>query len=190
MRGPRCSVAARGVVCADMADAPRPPLSIDVTWHAPPPAEGPATMSALPDALRPYVLGLYSDLARHVDLARPAHSDYDAVRQPGIGIPVHLGRPLVEVVAELAGAPMVEGVAELAEAPAVDAVQRVVVMLLDGGAFDEIATLRAPVRQLVELASVIATGCCFCRWSSIRDGNRSSRRRRPSGWRTCHRPSS
>jgi hypothetical protein len=29
----------------------------------------------------------------------------------------------------------------------------VVVMLLDGGAFDEIATLRAPVRQLVELAS-------------------------------------
>jgi hypothetical protein len=136
-----------------MADAPRPPLSIDVTWHAPPPAEGPATMSALPDALRPYVLGLYSDLARHVDLARPAHSDYDAVRQPGIGIPVHLGRPLVEVVAELAGAPMVEGVAELAEAPAVDAVQRVVVMLLDGGAFDEIATLRAPVRQLVELAS-------------------------------------
>jgi hypothetical protein len=173
-----------------MADAPRPPLSIDVTWHAPPPAEGPATMSALPDALRPYVLGLYSDLARHVDLARPAHSDYDAVRQPGIGIPVHLGRPLVEVVAELAGAPMVEGVAELAEAPAVDAVQRVVVMLLDGGAFDEIATLRAPVRQLIALASDSATGCCFCRWSSIRDGNRSSQRRRPSGWRTCHRPSS
>jgi hypothetical protein len=136
-----------------MADAPPPPLAIDLTWHAPRAPAEPATMSALPDALRPYVLGLYSDLARHVDLARPAHSDYDAVRQPGIGIPVLLGRPLVEVVAELAGAPMVVGVAELAEAPAVDAVQRVVVMLLDGGAFDEIATLRAPVRQLVELAS-------------------------------------